>query len=160
MHARLRTAGAAVVLGAGLLRADSLQTATQSAHGASTTAPSPEALARPETHLADIRMLTDTGDNAEAYFSPDGTRLIFQSWPDPVSCDQMYTMKVDGSDLRRVSNGEGRTTCGFFPRDSTRNLPGPDGGAVYSPDGARIVSGDGIRRPAPRSSPTAGTSSA
>ena len=26
-----------------------------------------------ETHLADIRMLTDKGENAEAYFSPDGT---------------------------------------------------------------------------------------
>ena len=59
-------------------------------------------------------MLTDKGENAEAYFSPDGTHLIFQSSPDPVSCDQMYVMKIDGTDRRRVSNGEGRTTCGFF----------------------------------------------
>ena len=58
------------------------------------------------------------GENAEAYFSPDGTHLIFQSSPDPVSCDQMYVMKIDGTDRRRVSNGEGRTTCGFFTTDA------------------------------------------
>ena len=118
MNARLLTAAAAVALAAGLLRADSLLTAAQPP-AAPAAAPSAEALAKLETHLADIRMLTDKGENAEAYFSPDGTRLIFQSSPDPVSCDQMYTMKVDGSDLKRVSNGQGRTTCGFFTRDST-----------------------------------------
>jgi Tol biopolymer transport system component len=80
----------------------------------------PPAGTGPEPHLADIRMLTVKGENAEAYFSPDGTRLIFQSSPDPVACDQMYVMKIDGSDVTRVSNGEGRTTCGFFTRDATR----------------------------------------
>jgi Tol biopolymer transport system component len=118
MNARLLTAAVAVALAAGLLRPDSLVTA-QAPH-APPAAPSPEALARLETHLTDIRMLTDEGENAEAYFSPDGTRLIFQSSPDPVSCDQMYVMKIDGSDLTRVSNGQGRTTCGFFTRDSTQ----------------------------------------
>jgi TolB protein len=68
-----------------------------------------------ESHLRRIRQLTFGGNNAEAYFSPDGSRLIFQR-QDSVStgCDQQYVMNADGSGLRRVSNGEGRTTCGYF----------------------------------------------
>jgi Tol biopolymer transport system component len=68
-----------------------------------------------ERHLANIRQLTFGGNNAEAYFSRDGTRLIFQRQERPDSgCDQQYLINVDGSGLRRVSNGWGRTTCGFF----------------------------------------------
>lgn len=29
-------------------------------------------------------------------------------------CDQQYVMNIDGSGMRRVSNGLGRTTCGYF----------------------------------------------
>ncbi|HHQ48618.1 MAG TPA: hypothetical protein ENK19_07010, partial [Acidobacteria bacterium] len=32
-----------------------------------------------ETHFSRLHMLTDGGENAEAYFSFDGKRLIFQS---------------------------------------------------------------------------------
>ena len=68
-----------------------------------------------EPRLANLRMLTNGGENAEAYFSADEKRLIFQkTQPPDVPCDQIYTMKLDGTDLRRVSNGEGRTTCGYF----------------------------------------------
>jgi Tol biopolymer transport system component len=68
-----------------------------------------------ETHLANIRQLTFGGNNAEAYFSADGTRLIFQRQEAVDSgCDQQYVMRVDGSGMRRVSNGLGRTTCGYF----------------------------------------------
>jgi len=67
-----------------------------------------------EAHLSNVRQLTDGGENAEAYFSFDGADLIFQSTRDSSQCDQIYAMKVDGSGLRRVSNGEGRTTCSFF----------------------------------------------
>lgn len=74
----------------------------------------PPAPAPAERHLRNIRQLTFGGENAEAYFSPDGTRLIFQSTRDGYPCDQIYTMKVDGSDVRRVSTGTGRTTCGYF----------------------------------------------
>lgn len=50
------------------------------------------------------------GENAEAYFSSDGKQLIFQSKREPYKCDQIFTMNIDGSNVRRVSNGEGRTT--------------------------------------------------
>ena len=67
-----------------------------------------------ESHLTDIRQLTFGGENAEAYFSSDGARLIFQSTRAGYPCDQIFTMKTDGSDLLRVSTGKGRTTCGYF----------------------------------------------
>jgi Tol biopolymer transport system component len=75
-----------------------------------------------ETHLANIRQLTFEGENAEAYFSFDGTQLIFQSTRGEHGCDQIYMMGVDGSDLRRVSNGLGRTTCAYFLADDERIL--------------------------------------
>jgi TolB protein len=68
-----------------------------------------------ERHLRHIRQLTFGGNNAEAYFSPDGERLIFQRQESTeTGCDQQYVMKVDGTGARRVSNGFGRTTCGYF----------------------------------------------
>ncbi len=71
-----------------------------------------------EKHLRNLRQLTFGGENAEAYFSSDGRKLIFQSTRDGRECDQIYTMNIDGSDVRLVSTGDGRTTCSyFFPKD-------------------------------------------
>ena len=67
-----------------------------------------------ETHLANIRQLTNGGENAEAYFSHDGKRLIFQSTRDGRTCDQQYVMRIDASHVQRVSSGLGKTTCGYF----------------------------------------------
>jgi TolB protein len=86
-----------------------------------------------ERHLANIRQLTFGRQNAEAYFSFDGAKLIFQStnnWmgssfagtqstgvPD-LGCYQMYTMDLENRAIRLVSTGTGVTTCGyFFPGD-------------------------------------------
>jgi Tol biopolymer transport system component len=89
-----------------------------------------------ERHLANIRQLTAGRKNAEAYFSFDGTKLIFQSTNDwgagtvelphgkPASsdrglgCYQMYVLDLETDTIRRVSLGTGATTCGyFFPGD-------------------------------------------
>src|SRR5438552_146692 len=71
-----------------------------------------------EKHLRNMKQLTFGGENAEAYFSSDGKKLIFQSTRDGHECDQIYTMNIDGSDVKMVSTGEGRTTCSyFFPGD-------------------------------------------
>jgi TolB protein len=72
-----------------------------------------------ETHLRNVRQLTFGGTNAEAYFSADDSYLIFMHQGEGVPCDQMYTMPVDTPDGKparptRVSNGKGRTTCGYF----------------------------------------------
>src|SRR4249920_738659 len=76
--------------------------------------PAPQSAQGAERHLRNIKQLTHGGENAEAYFSPDGTHLIFQSTRDGYPCDQIYTIKIDGTDLRKVSTGKGRTTCGYF----------------------------------------------
>jgi len=66
-----------------------------------------------EGHLTNIRQLTNGGENAEAYWSADGQWITFQSTRDGRSCDQQFTMRADGSELRKVSVG-GKTTCGWF----------------------------------------------
>ena len=75
-----------------------------------------------ERHLKNIRQLTFGGENAEAYFSFDGKKLIFQSKRDGRPCDQIYSMNIDGSDVRMISNGEGRTTCSYFFKNGKRVL--------------------------------------
>jgi Tol biopolymer transport system component len=96
-------AGAAVLADAGRPRA------------ATPVAPDPR-----ERRLANVRQLTFGGQNAEAYFDVTGTRLIFQSTRPPFGCDQIFTMRDDGSDVRLLSTGHGRTTCGFFFPDGRR----------------------------------------
>lgn len=70
-----------------------------------------------EKHLANIKQLTNEGENAEAYFSHDGKKLIFQRAVKGDGCDQIFSMNLDGSDLKMLSNGEGKTTCAYFTPD-------------------------------------------
>ena len=77
-----------------------------------------------EKRLKNIRQLTFGGENAEAYFSFDGKKLIFQSKRDTLACDQIFTMNIDGSGVKMVSNGEGRTTCSYFFKNGKKILYG------------------------------------
>lgn len=80
-----------------------------------------------ESHLANIRQLTNGGDNAEAYFSFDNSMAVFQSNYDgwEVECDQIFYFNIAEDDLinnrpKMLSTGMGRTTCSYFlPGDST-----------------------------------------
>jgi len=72
-----------------------------------------------EKHLSNIRMLTNGGENAEAYLSFDEQKLIFQATINEMQCDQIFTMNLDGSNKQLVSTGKGRTTCAYY-------LPGDD----------------------------------
>ena len=96
-------------------------TCTRAARLADPPVSAPQRAVQPEPgerHFANVRQLTFGGENAEAYCSGDGTRLIFQSTRDGRTCDQQFVMDADGGNLRRVSNGTGKTTCGyFFDRD-------------------------------------------
>jgi len=67
-----------------------------------------------EKHLTEIRQLTFGGENAEAYWSPDGTKLILQSTREGAACDQQFVLDLASGDTTRVSSGKGRTTCGYF----------------------------------------------
>lgn len=70
------------------------------------------------SHLGAIRQLTHGGQNAEAYWAPDGRRIIFQTTRPPYGCDQIFIMNADGSDQHLVSTGKGVTTCGYFLPDN------------------------------------------
>lgn len=80
-----------------------------------------------EVNFSNIRQITFKGDNAEAYFSFDNSKLVFQATnPDwGAECDQIYVFNLADSNLRTakpdlVSTGLGRTTCSYFmPGDST-----------------------------------------
>jgi Tol biopolymer transport system component len=84
-----------------------------------------------ENRLANVTQLTFGGQNAEAYWSPDGSHLIFQATPEGADCDQIYIMEEDGANPHLVSTGEGRTTCAYFlPGDrilySSTHQAGPE----------------------------------
>ncbi|WP_374548972.1 M20/M25/M40 family metallo-hydrolase [Flavobacterium sp.] len=77
-----------------------------------------------ESNLKNIKKLTFGGDNAEAYFSPDGKMLTLQvTNPDKgIPCDQIFSLDVtqqniDFSSLKLISTGKGRTTCSYFMPD-------------------------------------------
>jgi Tol biopolymer transport system component len=92
-----------------------------------------------QERLANIRQLTNGGENAEAYWSPDGKRLIFQSTRDGGQCDQIYIMNADGSNPHMVSTGKGRTTCGYFLPDNKHIVYGSthEAGAACPPPADR-----------------------
>jgi len=73
-----------------------------------------------ETRLSNLRQITFGGENAEAYWSQDGQYITFQSTRDGRSCDQQYVINADGTGLKQVSDGRGKTTCGWFFPGSER----------------------------------------
>jgi Tol biopolymer transport system component len=79
-----------------------------------------------EKHLKNVRQLTFGGDNAEAYWSFDSSKLVFQSnnkaWG--LQCDQIFVMNaeqpLDSAEIPQlISTGYGRTTCSYFLKDNT-----------------------------------------
>lgn len=73
-----------------------------------------------EKHFKNVKMLTTDGENAEAYFSFDGKKLVYQATFDSMECDQIFTMNIDGTNRQLVSTGKGRTTCSYFYPDETK----------------------------------------
>jgi Tol biopolymer transport system component len=68
-----------------------------------------------ETYLRNVRQLTFDGENAEAYFSFDGTQLVFQRTENAEgACDRIWRMDLATGDTTAVSTGDGRTTCSYF----------------------------------------------
>lgn len=103
-----------VALGASLLLSVASASAQETPHGS---------LLHPdEGHLRNIRQLTFSGENAEAYFSADGTRLIYQSRAEGEGCDQIYTLDLASGETRLVSTGQGRTTCSYYYPGGNRIL--------------------------------------
>ena len=94
------------------------------------TANNNELIYQDEKNFSSIRQVTYGGDNAEAYWSFDDKKLVFQSnyknWG--LECDQMFLMDSEESfesDVpQMVSTGYGRTTCAYFMPDNEHILYG------------------------------------
>lgn len=70
-----------------------------------------------EVHLEDVRQLTFGGQNAEGYWSADGSKIIYQTRQPEYPDEQIFTMNADGSGKKLVSTGKGRCTCSYFLPD-------------------------------------------
>ncbi|MBX7104781.1 MAG: biopolymer transporter Tol [Gemmataceae bacterium] len=85
--------------------------------------PSPDWAAAESAHIRNIKQLTTTFNRAgEAYFSPDGTKIIFQA-EEPGNGNpfyQIYVQDVGTGAARRVSPGIGKTTCSYFRPDGKK----------------------------------------
>ena len=67
--------------------------------------------------LENTTQLTFKGDNGEAYFSDDQSKLIFQSKRDGNDCDKLYIVGVDGTNLQEFPLKKGAFTCAYFSLD-------------------------------------------
>ena len=75
-----------------------------------------------EKRLKNIRQLTFSGENAEAYFSLDGKQLVFQAHDGDTLCDQIYTMDLLTGSVKMISTGQGVTTCAYFEYPKCDNI--------------------------------------
>ena len=81
-----------------------------------------DSLIRPgETHFKSLRQITFAGENAEAYWSPDGKALVMQATRDSLQCDQIFLHELEAqrSRVSLVSTGTGRTTCAYYLTPTT-----------------------------------------
>ncbi len=81
-----------------------------------------------EKHFKNVRQLTFGGDNAEAYWSYDGSMITFQRTnpKEGINCDQIFIGKTPAPgerfDFKLLSSGKGRTTCSYFLPDGKHIL--------------------------------------
>jgi Tol biopolymer transport system component len=87
--------------------------------------------------LTRVRRLTFEGRRAgEGYFSPDGTKMVFQSERDPENpFYQIFLMDLETGETERVSPGHGKTTCSFLRPGSNDVL---FGSTHHDPESLRL----------------------
>jgi Tol biopolymer transport system component len=72
-----------------------------------------------------LRQVTHNGQfNGDPSFSPDGSRLVFEHSPNAACCSNIYSIRVDGTGLRKLTH---------FGRETFASEP------EYSPDGRWIA---------------------
>jgi len=77
-----------------------------------------------EHHFAHLWQLTNDGENGEAYWSGDGSALVFQRRCEDraILCDRIYLLERGDREPRQLSNGQGVTTCSYFLAGDRRVL--------------------------------------
>jgi Tol biopolymer transport system component len=107
-----------------------------------------------DTDGTNVRRVTTTGSDYDPHWSPDGTQIVFtrqevvEAGGRSVATSDIFVMKADGSDVRRLTNGDDRNT-NLYPQwapDGTKiaYLAGITGGpgalVVMNADGSNPVS--------------------
>ncbi len=117
-----RTMATALLVVIGSLAWDHAQPAANAWQEAGASHTSPEEME--SRFFTNVRPLTTSGRRAgEGYFSGDGNQMIFQSERDPENpFYQMYLLTFDPPEIRQVSPGKGRTTCGWIHPTGDRVL--------------------------------------
>ena len=68
----------------------------------------------PNFSITDIKQLSFEGDNGEAYFNHDSSKLIFQSKRDNSECDKLYLIDASGESLIPFALNDGAFTCAYY----------------------------------------------
>jgi TolB protein len=72
-----------------------------------------------ENHELPVHQIPNLGRGAEFYFSPDGTHIIGNAQREGDSGFRVYTLKIDGTDIRRIED-KGDDACSFYFPDGKR----------------------------------------
>ena len=73
----------------------------------------------PSFSITDIKQLSFEGDNGEAYFNHDNSKLIFQSKREDSECDKLYLIDANGESLIPFSLTDGAFTCAYYSLNDT-----------------------------------------
>lgn len=63
-----------------------------------------------ERRFASLRQLTTGGTHAEAYWSFDGTKLVYQATREGDRADQIYVLDLATGRSTRITDGRGKAT--------------------------------------------------
>jgi hypothetical protein len=66
-----------------------------------------------------VHQIPNLGRGAEFYFSPDSTHIIGNAQRESDSGFRVYTLKIDGTDIRRIED-KGDDACSFYFPDGKR----------------------------------------
>lgn len=72
-----------------------------------------------EEEQFEVWQIPNIEEGAEFYFSPDGKSLIGNAKFEDDSTHQVYTFKIDGTDIRRI-NDKGEDACSYYFPDRKR----------------------------------------
>ena len=67
--------------------------------------------------LENVTQLSFQGDNGEAYFNADNSKVIFQSKRNGNECDKLYIIDIDGNNFSEFPLQDGAFTCAYFSLD-------------------------------------------
>jgi Tol biopolymer transport system component len=89
---------------------------TGHAQGSAAPAAAPAA---PDARELPVHRIPNLGPGAEFYFAPDGSHVIGNAKREGDSSFHVYTLNIDGTEIRRI-NDKGDDACSFFFPDGKR----------------------------------------